>query len=99
MRRAARLAEQTGELVLNAYPWGTVESVVDSNRKPVALPGDATTPLVLSLPAGSYVITFRHPQANKAAQVIARVEAQKRATANAAFSSISAQEYFSRAGW
>ena len=60
---------------------------------------DATTPLVLSLPAGSYVITFRHPQANKAAQVIARVEAQKRATANAAFSSISAQEYFSRAGW
>jgi serine/threonine-protein kinase PpkA len=76
-----------------------VESVLDANRQPVSLPADSTTPLVLNLPAGSYVITFRHPQASKPAQVIAKVEAQKRATANAAFTTISAQEYFSRAGW
>ena len=94
-----RAEAERGTLVLNAYPWGKVESVLDANRQPVQLPQDATTPLVLTLPAGSYVITFRHPNANKAAQVIARVEAQKRATANAAFSSISAEEYFSRAGW
>ena len=95
----ARAEAERGTLVLNAYPWGKVESVLDANRQPVALPADATTPLVLSLPAGSYVITFRHPQAAKPAQVIARVEAQKRATANAAFTTISTQEYFSRAGW
>ena len=95
----ARAEAERGTLVLNAYPWGKVESVLDANRQPVPLPADATTPVVLTLPAGSYVITFRHPQANKAAQVIAKVEAQKRATANAAFTSISAQEYFSRAGW
>ena len=95
----ARAEAELGTLVLNAYPWGKVESVLDANRQPVPLPADATTPLVLTLPAGSYVITFRHPQASKAAQVIAKVEAQKRATANAAFTSISAQEYFSRAGW
>jgi len=95
----ARAEAERGTLVLNAYPWGKVESVLDANRQPVPLPPDATTPIVLTLPAGSYVITFRHPNANKAAQVIAKVEAQKRATANAAFSSISAQEYFSRAGW
>ena len=95
----ARAEAERGTLVLNAYPWGKVESVLDANRQPVPLPADATTPVVLTLPAGSYVITFRHPQSTKAAQVIARVEAQKRASANAAFTSISAEEYFSRAGW
>jgi serine/threonine protein kinase len=95
----ARAEAERGTLVLNAYPWGKVESVLDASRQPVALPADSTTPLVLTLPAGSYVITFRHPQASKPAQVIAKVEAQKRATANAAFTTISAQEYFSRAGW
>jgi len=95
----AKLEAQRGQLVLNAYPWGKVESVLDANRQPVALPADATTPFTLTLPAGSYVITFRHPDAAKPALVIAKVEAQKRSTANAAFTTISAQEYFTRAGW
>jgi serine/threonine-protein kinase PpkA len=90
---------QRGELVLNALPWGTVESVLDANRQPVALPADASTPLILSLPTGSYVITFHHPQAAKTMQVIAKVEAKKRASADAAFPTITSQEYFSRAGW
>jgi serine/threonine protein kinase len=88
-----------GELVINAYPWGSVESVLDANRQPVKLPADATTPLLLSLPAGSYVVTVRHPQAAKSTQVIAKVEAKKRAVADAAFPTITSQEYFSRAGW
>jgi hypothetical protein len=95
----ARAEAERGTLVLNAFPWGKVESVVDANRQPVALPTDTTTPLTLTLPAGSYVITFRHPQASKPAQVIAKVEAQKTKTFNAAFTSISSQEYFTRAGW
>jgi len=73
--------------------------VLDANRKPVALPADATTPLTLTLPAGSYVITFRHPRIDKPAQVIAKVEAKKKVSANATFASISTQDYFSRAGW
>ena len=94
-----RLAALQGELVLNAQPWAQVESVVDGNRKAVALPGEASTPLALKLPAGNYVITFRHPQASKPVTVIAKVEAQRRAVANAAFPTISAEDYFSRAGW
>jgi hypothetical protein len=54
---------------------------------------------VLTLPAGSYVITFKHPKAAKPVQVIAKVEARKRVTANAAFPTISSKEYFSRVGW
>jgi hypothetical protein len=80
----ARIDAERGELVLNAYPWGNVESVVDTNRQKIALPADAGTPLVLTVPAGSYVITFRHPKASKPVQVIAKVEARKRVSANAA---------------
>jgi serine/threonine-protein kinase PpkA len=94
-----RLAALQGELVLNAQPWAQVESVVDGNRKAVSLPGEASTPFALKLPAGNYVITFRHPQASKPVTVIAKVEAQRRAVANAAFPTISAEDYFSRAGW
>ena len=97
--QAARAEAERGELVLNAYPWGKVESVLDANRQPVPLPADTTTPLILKLAAGSYKVTFSHPQARKPVQVIAKVEAQKRATASAPFTMISAQEYFSRAGW
>jgi len=88
-----------GDLVLNATPWATVDSVLDANHQSVALPSDASTPLILSLPPGSYVITFRHPQAAKTAQAVANVEAKKRVSAGAAFPSITSQEYFSRAGW
>src|ERR1700722_2628586 len=95
----ARIEAERGELVLNAYPWGNVDSIVDANRQKVALPADASTPLVLTLPAGSYVITFKHPKAAKPVQVIAKVEARKRVTANAAFPTISSKEYFSRVGW
>jgi serine/threonine protein kinase len=95
----ARLDAERGELVLNAFPWGNVESVVDSNRQQIPLPPDASTPLVLNVPAGNYVITFRHPKANKPVQVIAKVEARKRVSANAAFPTISSKEYFTRAGW
>ncbi|MDE1886113.1 MAG: hypothetical protein KGH92_09440, partial [Xanthomonadaceae bacterium] len=95
----ARAEAQRGELVLNAYPWAKVDSVFDANHEPVPLPADTTTPLVLTLPAGTYVVTFRHPNAGKPVRVIATVEARKRVAANAAFPTISAKEYFSRAGW
>ena len=96
---AERAEARRGTLVLNAYPWAKVESVLDANRQPVALPAEAVTPLVLALPAGSYVVTFRHPEADGAKQRVVTVEAKKRVAVNAAFTTISAKDYFSRAGW
>lgn len=95
----ARAAAQRGELVLNAYPWATVESVLDADRHAVPLPADTTTPLILTLPAGSYAVTFRHPQIGKAVRIIASVDARKRTQASAAFPSLTTKEYFARAGW
>jgi len=93
----ARAAAERGQLVLNAYPWGRVESVLDANRKPVALPADRTTPLILTLPAGSYVVSFRHPKVGKAIRLIAKVKARERTITSAAFSTITAKDYFARA--
>ena len=96
--REMHVASTQGDLVLNATPWAKVESVVDADQHPMALPADATTPLVLNVPAGDYQITFKHPS-GKTIVVSGKVEAKKRAVANAAFGSITSQEYFSRAGW
>lgn len=87
------------ELILNAQPWATVESVLDEQQQPITLPADATTPFTLSVPPGKYVVTFHHPQIAKSVQVTATVEANKHNLAAAVFPTTSAQGYFSRAGW
>ncbi len=89
-----------GELVVNAAPWATVQSVVDAARKPVALPADASTPLRLNLPAGAYTITFVHPSSSRPVVQVAQVQAQRSTTSTAAFGKVvSAQEYLRRAGF
>jgi serine/threonine protein kinase len=94
----ARLDAERGELVLNAAPWGKVESVLDANGQAVELPADRSTPLIVSVVAGTYKITFSHPQAAQPVQITAVVEAKKRVLANTTFA-LSSQGYFQRAGW
>jgi tRNA A-37 threonylcarbamoyl transferase component Bud32 len=96
----ARAAASMGELVIDAAPWATVQSVVDAARKPVALPQDATTPLRLTLPAGAYTVTFSHPNAARPLVQVAQVQAQRSASARASFANaVSSQEYLRRAGF
>jgi serine/threonine protein kinase len=97
-QRDAELAAQNGELVINALPWGRVEQVLDASRKPVALPEDRSTPLRITLPAGSYYVTLRHPKSNKALSAFARVTAGKRSETSGSFPTLSAEEYLNRAG-
>ena len=95
----ARLAALSGDLVLNAYPWATVVSVVDAQGKAQKLPADATTPLTLSVPQGVYKVTFRHPQAGGASET-ARVQAKKSVLATTSFAGrVTAKGYLQRAGW
>jgi hypothetical protein len=95
-----RLAAISGTLVLNAYPWGNVESVVDqSSNQPVALPKERSTPLRLTVPAGTYRITFKHPQVGKPVALVASVTAKKDQVANAQFPTLTAAAYLKRAGY
>ncbi|HET8941565.1 MAG TPA: protein kinase [Rudaea sp.] len=93
----AQVAAAKGVLVLNATPWAVVESVTDGDGHAVSLPTDASTPLLLSAPPGSYVVVFRQPLSRQSRKVSVSVESKKRASANVGFGTISAQEYFSSA--
>ncbi len=95
----ARVAALAGELVINAYPWATVESVVGQDKKPVPLPADRTTPLTIKVPAGVYYVTFRHPQVARTATEVAQVSAKQRtSTATSFSSSFNSKDYLKRAG-
>ena len=80
--------------------WAAVESVVDQGSgQAVALPQERSTPLRLVVPAGTYRITFRHPQAGTPVALAASVEAKKVQVANASFPTLTARDYLKRAGY
>jgi hypothetical protein len=97
-QRDEEAAARNGELVINALPWGLVDQVLDASRKPVVLPSERSTPLVLNVPAGSYYITLRHPQSSKPVSTFARVSAGKRSLTSGSFPTLTAEEYINRAG-
>lgn len=94
----AELEAQKGVLVINALPWGYVDQVLDGARKPVTLPEQRSTPLQLTLPAGSYYVTLRHPNSSKTVSAFARVQARQRSQTSGSFPSLSAEEYIKNAG-
>ena len=95
-----RLAAVSGRLVMNAYPWGTVESVVDAQGKAVTLPGDAVTPVAIDVPQGVYYVTFRNPQGNRRTREAAQVKARQSVVASASFAAdANAKDYLKRAGF
>ena len=96
-QRTAELAAQNGELVINALPWGIVDRVLDGARQPIELPEERTTPLTLTLPAGSYYVTLRHPQSGKTVSAFARVSAGKSSQTSGSFPTLSAEEYLKHA--
>jgi eukaryotic-like serine/threonine-protein kinase len=51
----------TGLLVIDAVPWATVTGLQSEDGAAQALPESASTPLSLSLPAGTYRVTLTGP--------------------------------------
>jgi serine/threonine protein kinase len=95
-----RLAASSGTLILNATPWANVESVVEQGSgKPVALGSDRATPLRLSLPEGTYRITFRHPSESRPVVQVASVRAKQSQQVSAGFRNLSAEDYLKRVGY
>jgi serine/threonine-protein kinase PpkA len=96
----ARLAELAGVLVLNAQPWAMVESVIDqASGQAVPLPADPSTPLRLTLPPGTYRVTFRHPEIAKPVPRVVTLPPNAVQTASAGFQGLSASDYLRRAGY
>ncbi len=99
-REAAQRLAQQGFLVLNASPWANVESVVEqASGRSVTLPTDRSTPLRLTVQAGTYRITFRHPDVGQAVVRVSGLEAKKTQQVAASFPTIKADDYLRRAGY
>lgn len=97
-QRAAAEAARQGQLVVSAAPWATVQEVVDGSGQRVALPGDASTPLRLTLSEGSYRVTVSQANGERRQQSV-QVTRGQIAQLKLSFSGYGADEYLREVGW
>jgi serine/threonine protein kinase len=95
----AALAAIRGELVINAAPWADVESILDARNAAVKLPTSHATPLRITLKAGTYRVTLRHPGVREPRVLIAQVEAKKVRALSATFPTLTAEKVLEKAGY
>lgn len=86
----------TGTVVIDAVPWGSITAIETEGGDNVALPPSPSTPLALTLPAGTYHVVVAGPPPESQTQRIT-VEIQ-RDTPNVApvirFRALTPEEYF-----
>jgi protein kinase-like protein len=84
----------TGTLVIEAAPWGTVTAIRAENGREQAVPAQASTPLSIALPEGTYQITLTGPS-SKTATVSAHVTVGGIAVAPMTrFDTVTVEQYF-----
>lgn len=87
----------TGTTIIDAVPWATITAITDDSGEAQALPASpATTPMVLTLPAGTYQITLTGPPPeSKTETVSVTIEANGTAVVPVTrFQGLSVDEYF-----
>jgi len=97
--QAAPVAAGSATVVVLGTPWGELTSLRDASGRELPLPPHRETPLVLTLPAGHYVATLRHP--NAPAPVSCEVDAAngQATTCRAELLPLEPLQYFKEAGW
>jgi serine/threonine protein kinase len=93
-----RLTVLLGTLAIDALPWARVLSIKDAAGKPVALPADPVTPLVITLSEGSYTLELADSGGNRRTQT-ALVARQQRAQIRVVFQTTKADAYLKEAGF
>jgi hypothetical protein len=86
----------TGVLVIDAVPWATVTALQAEDGTAQTLPESATTPMSLSVPAGTYQVTLTGPPPeSKLTTVTMRVEVGGVAVVPITrFQTMTAEQYF-----
>lgn len=98
--RMAALQARQGQVALSSAPWANVLEIVDSAGKRVALPPDAATPLLLTLPEGSYRVTLESGQGKGGKrQEGLLVERGKLARLSVSFTGYDADAFLREGGW
>ncbi len=98
-RRLTDVRTLQGQVAISAAPWARIDAIVDASGKPVALPADAGTPLLMTLPEGRYRITLSSTQGSARRQEGITVERGKLATLSVKFPGYGAEQFLREEGW
>ncbi len=83
----------TGQLLINALPWGEVTSVKNGAGEEQLEGGGTETPLLLSLPAGDYKVQLVNPNSKRSVVLDATVTANAVARCEAELDRVDADAY------
>ena len=97
-RQAAEKARQ-GQLAISSAPWARIEKIVDSAGRPVALPGNASTPFLVTLPEGNYRVTVVAGQSGGRREEGVVIERGKLATLSLRFPGFGAEQFMREVQW
>jgi hypothetical protein len=82
----------SGRLLINAFPWGEVTSVLDASGEEQLI-ATTETPLMMSLPAGAYRVRLTNPNSNRSVVLDATVVANALSRCETQLDSIDASRY------
>lgn len=89
----------TFAVFVEATPWGEVDEIVDGSGTVIAPPEPRSTPMILQLSAGSYVINVTDPRSAESSSCQVSVPEQAAEPCSITFPPIEPLEYFKDAGW
>ncbi len=98
-QRAAEERARQGQLAISAAPWAQVEGIAGEDGKPIRLPVDASTPLLLTLPEGRYRVTLAAGQGGARRQEAVTVTRGQLVALNLRFQGYGADDYLREVGW
>lgn len=90
---AVEVPVETGQLLINALPWGEVTSVKNADGEEQLTAGNVETPLALSLPVGDYKVALANPNSNRAVVLDAKVTANAVTRCEAELDRVDADAY------
>jgi hypothetical protein len=96
---AIPVAPSRATVAVIGAPWGELVSLRGADGRELPLPERRETPLLLSLPAGHYVATLRHPGAPKEVTCDVDAAVGQAVTCQAQLIPLDSMQYFKEAGW
>jgi serine/threonine protein kinase len=94
-----RIAAMSGNLAIDAAPWGRVVEIRDQNDQALDLPGQSETPFTLSLLEGQYSVVVEGGEDQSRIELAVDVNRQQTTMGRADFKLMTAQAYFENSGW
>ncbi|MEM9555391.1 MAG: serine/threonine-protein kinase [Acidobacteriota bacterium] len=88
-----------GILVLDAAPWAEVMELVDPVGEDVPIAGSRATPLLLSLPPGTYRVRLLHPPSAAETALEIEIASDETTRRRVDLAPLTVGEYFDHVGW